>query len=419
MAPMRIAYFNYEWNLQESSGAGRHITEMVGALRSLGHTVAVHDRHRRRDAPGAGTGARGGGRASVRERLSPYLHEAAAVARCLRGIGEETAILRRERPDVVLTRYSMHQLSSLVAARRVGVPIVLEVNAPLAYEYRRYRPEYHLLPGFGEWTELRLLRAVDEIFVVSSVLKRYFAERGVSPDRMSVVPNGADVEAFRPDVVDAGVRARLGHGRVIIAFVGSFAGFHGVGMLRDAMAEVLPVRPDAAFLMVGHGRHSLDLEAFCRAQGFADRVLFTGHVPRERVPAMMATADVLVAPYAYEEFFYFSPIKLFEYLACGRAILAAGVGQIGEVVEHDVNGLLYDPREPASFRSQMLRLVDDGALRHRLGVAARRAAESRYTWRVNGERVAAVLERALGQRPFRHDQAGGVVPEAAAGSQRR
>jgi glycosyltransferase involved in cell wall biosynthesis len=391
-----VLYLNYEWDPREATGAGTHVAELTQNLRGLGYEVVASERHR---APATRTSSPGGPsrRRHLRAMASRYLHEWAALARAVRGVGIETALVRRIRPDVVLTRHSLHQFSSLLAARRCNTPIVFEVNAPLAFEYRRYRAlEYRLLPGFGEWTELRTLAAGDGIVVVSRVLAEHLIARGVPADRVTIVPNGVDTARFRPDVADAELRARFGT-RVVVAFVGSFASFHGIDLLKRA-AEVLLACPEAALLMVGGGPGARVLEAHYAALGLSERVVFSGHVPRERVPALTAVADVLLAPYPPEPLFYFSPIKLFEYLACGRAVLAARIGQIAEVVGEGENGLLYEPADPDAFVAQLRRLVGDGALRARLGRAARATVEDAYTWRVNAERVAEALERAVVRR---------------------
>ena len=150
--------------------------------------------------------------------------------------------------------------------------------------------------------------------------------------------------------------------------------------------------------MVGAGELSTDLQDHCRRQGLSRRVYFTGHVASEEVPGLMAAADILIAPYEAQEFFYLSPIKIFEYMAVGRAVVAAGVGQIREIIQDETNGLLYEPASAGALGERLLRLVDDPDFRRRLGEAARRTVESRYTWRVSAEGVAAVLEQARERR---------------------
>ena len=112
----------------------------------------------------------------------------------------------------------------------------------------------------------------------------------------------------------------------------------------------------------------------------------------------MASADILLAPYAPQDFFYLSPIKIFEYMAVGRAVLAANVGQIGEVIQDGINGLLYEPANLESLQAGLLRLTEDQDLRRRLGEEARRTIERRYTWRANAEGVEALLQEVVERR---------------------
>ena len=398
---MRVVYFNYEWDLREAVGAAAHIYELSSGLRRLGHEVIAIDRRRKPahgDSGSAGSASRSRG---WRARLAPYLHEAAAIRRALGNIRREQAILEEHRPDVLLTRYSLHQVSSLIAARRLGLPIVFEVNAPAAYEYRRYLPQYKLLPGLGDRVEEWAFRRADGMFVVSSVLKRHFVERGVPAERIAVVPNGADPDVFRPDVSDAGARGTFGGDDVVIGFVGSFSSFHGIEVLKQVVAGLCPREPRARFLFVGEGTRSHDLREFCRASGYEDRVRFTGHVAREHVPALMAATDILVAPYSQEPFFYFSPIKLFEYMACGRAIVATRIGQIGDVIEDGRTGLLYEPDDTDGMIAKLSTLIRDQELRSAMGRRARSAVETDYSWTASARKVAALLEGAVARHRTR------------------
>lgn len=399
---MRILYLNYVWDPHKSSGARTHIRELTRGLSALGHTVVVEHRHRIAEAArgslGQGTSAPARRRARLRHSLAPYLHESACLIRAFRGLVAERKLMQKEKPDVVLTRTSLHQFSSLVAARRCGVPIVFEVDAPVGYEYRKYSDHYFLIPGFAEWLESRMLSGADGLFVVSNPLKKHFVGRGVPEHKIRVVPNGVDISRFRPEAGDPEIRERFGAKSVILGFVGSFARFHGIDQLREAIDFLAPIRPNTCFLMVGGGKLSDKVREHCLQRGLSSRVHFTGHVPAEEVPGLMAAADVLIAPYEAQDFFYFSPIKVFEYMAAGRAIVAARIGQIQEIIRDQVDGILYDPSIPGALGKQLLDLVDRPALRSRLGQAARRTAEQEYTWQASAEGVAALLEQVVQRR---------------------
>lgn len=364
---MRICYFHYEWDLEASRGAATQIRETTVALERLGHQVLVVGLHQKpADRPGGGR----------RRPLTGWLWDVANHARSLTGIGPETELLRRLRPDVVLTMHAL-RFSSLVAAHRLGIPVVFEVNASVPDEIRRYRPEVHLLPGVSDWIERRTLTAADGVFVVSRALGDYLAGRGV---KAQVIPNGADPHRFRPAAADHGLRARF-PGRVLVGFAGSFAPFHGLDLLEQAIR-----RTPAHFVLAGDAR---GLSA--RLAG-RPNVTFLGSVPHDRMPGILAAMDILVAPYPTQDYFYFSPIKLFEYMACGRAVVSARLGQIAEVIRHDENGLLYDPARPGDFVESLSALAGDRERRDRLGFEARRTIVDQYTWDHHARRVSALLE---------------------------
>lgn len=377
---MRICYLHYEWDLEASRGADTQIRETTAALERLGHEVVVVARHRKpADRPGGGR----------RRPLAGWVWETANYARSVTGIAAETALLRRLRPDVVLTMHAL-RFSSLVAARRLGLPVVLEVNAAVPDETRRYRPEVHLLPGLADEIERRTLAAAAGVFVVSGVLRDYFVGRGLSSDRIAVIPNGADPDRFHPAAADRELRDRF-PGHVLVGFAGSFARYHGIDLLEQAI-----LRTPAHFVLAGDGAGARELRARLPGQ---TNVTFLGGVPHQRMPGILAAMDVLVAPYPAQDFFYFSPIKLFEYMACGRAVLSARLGQIAEVIRDDQNGSLYDPSAPGDFVGKLTTLVGDSMRRERLGVAARRTIVNHYTWDHHARRVAALLEGVTSSAP--------------------
>ncbi len=380
---MRVCYFNYEWDLETSTGAATQVKETQAALERLGHRVVVIDRHRK-PAHREGNGLRRpGGR---------WFWETANFLRSISGVPAEVRILRLMRPDVVLTLHAL-RFSSLVAARRLGLPVVLQVNAPVPHEIRRYRPEVRLVPGAAESMEQRMLRAADGVIVVSHALRDYFVARGVRADQIAVVPNGADTSRFRPEAADKALLVRF-PGRMLIGFIGSFAPYHGLYWLEFAIREMTTRYPAAHFVLVGGGPNAANLAERCRRYGGDEKVTLLGRVPHEQVPGLAAAMDVLLAPYPPEEFFYFSPIKLFEYMASGRAVLAARQGQIAEVIETGRNGMLYDPANPRDFLEKLQALLDDPLLRARLGAAARRTIGDSYTWDHAGQRISDLLEAA-------------------------
>ncbi len=140
--------------------------------------------------------------------------------------------------------------------------------------------------------------------------------------------------------------------------------------------------------------------------GISDRVIFTGPVPYDQMPATLAAMDVTVAPYPAFDHFYFSPLKLFEYMAMARPVIAPALGQIAEVVAHQENGWLYPPGDTSALSDALIALATDEALRARLGASARAHVIAHHTWRRNGEILLdrmRKLQREPGARPAQAD----------------
>jgi len=217
-----------------------------------------------------------------------------------------------------------------------------------------------------------------------------------TPDRGHVVPNGADATLFPPGPTDPGIRARwaLGAGP-ILGFVGGLRRWHGVEALPTLLERLVQRYRGLRLVIVGDGPLRGELEHALKERGLTRSVVFTGSLPHEEVADLIRQFDVALAPYPRPDHaFYFSPLKLFEYMACGIPVVAAGLGQIAEVVRDGETGLLYPPDELDALTAACDRLLADPALRQRLGQAAAKEIPGRYTWDYNAVRVVE-LARAL------------------------
>lgn len=378
---MRIAYLHY---LSRDDSALTHVGEFARAARDLGASIDVYAMN---DAAAPVADSEPAPRPpslrrSVKRRLSRYLHEPKDLLWNWHHLREEGRLLKRRRPDVLLVRAHLLTASFVVNARRFGLPLVLEVNAPVL-ESSVYKREYCHLPYIPSALERWQLEAADAIAVVSSSLKEYLVDRyGLPPTKLTVVPNGADVTRFRPDVVPDRVAWRGEASGPVVGFVGSFQEFHGVDMLARMMIRVAAERPAVRFLLVGDRDKA---EAARRMLGhLEDRVVFTGRVPHDRVPALVNAFDIGVLP---ETAFYCSPLKVVEWMAAGRAIVAPRYGSLRDLIEPGVEGLLFPPRDEDALLAAVLQLVDDAGRRSALGDAARRKAVTSFTWRENARRI--------------------------------
>ena len=375
---MRILYSH---RIQSRDGQGVHVDELIAAFRQAGHEVLVV-------GPGFYDQAEFGGesrRVAMLRRLLPRtLGELAEIAYNAPAYRRLRRAIDGFKPDLIYERYNLFHLPGAALARRRNIPFFLEVNAPVADE--RASHGGLRLRRIARRMERRVWRAADRVIAVTGVLRDRIAAAGVDPARIAVLPNGVAPERF------AGLPARPDDGTLVLGFVGFVRDWHGIDRVIDAMAH------DTAHAMrlviVGDGPAIPELRAQSARLGVLDRVKFAGVVPHAQVPAHVAGFDIALQPRVVG---YASPLKIFDYMAAGRAIVAPDQPNIREILTDNETALLFDPAAPGDLWAAIARLADDAALRTRLGEAAHAEIAARdYTWRGNAARVVAWAE---GARP--------------------
>jgi glycosyltransferase involved in cell wall biosynthesis len=292
-------------------------------------------------------------------------------------------------PDLFYQRYSRFSWAGVEASRRTGRPLFLEYNGSEVWMGQHWDKSGML--GMLKRCERLNLRAATRIFVVADVERRNLIRAGIAPEKIIVNPNGVDTERFRPGA--GGLRARQEMGiaddTMLAGFVGTFGPWHGALVLAEAIT-LIPAEARIRFLMVGSGAQRDEAERIVREGRAEGRVIFTGAVAHERVPALLDACDVLVSPHvplAGGSEFFGSPTKLFEYMAMGKGIVASRLGQIADLLADQQTALLVEPGDTRALSEAIMRLSNSPELRERLGAAARQEAISRYTWGHNAERV--------------------------------
>jgi glycosyltransferase involved in cell wall biosynthesis len=368
---MRILYSH---RIQSRDGQSVHVEEMVAALRGLGHEVLVV-------GPGFYAQARFGGESRlvpwIRARLPAALGELAELAYNLPAWWRLHTAFRRFQPDLIYERYNLYYLAGTWVARRHGARLFLEVNAPLVAERTRFGQLR--LQRLAARLERYVWRSADKVLAVTGVLQQAIAAAGVPLEQIVVMPNGIDPAQF----ADTPARP-VTSGPVVLGFVGFVRDWHGLDSVIAAMAAD-PDGPDLRLVVVGDGPARAGLEHQAASLGVADRVTFTGLQPRDAIPSLVAGFDIALQPLVVS---YASPLKIFEYMAAGRAIVAPDQPNIREVLADGATAVLFDPRQDGAMWQAIRRLAHDAALRQRLGNAARAEITRRdYTWRGNAARV--------------------------------
>ena len=307
--------------------------------------------------------------------------------------------LRSNPPDFIYERASLFGIAGVLVARQLNVPLVLELNAPLTEEQETYRQMS--LTDLATAAESWALAQADAVIAVSSQLRDHAISLGADPSRVRVLPNGVDSGLFNPAIPPQQVRHRWGlHDGPILGFVGGLRPWHDLKALPPLLQRLIQRYAQLQMVIVGDGPMRMALEDDLKSLGIRDRVVFTGSVPHEEIPELIRLFDVAVAPYAHlDHAFYFSPLKLFEYMACGVPVVGARLGQLVEVIRHGENGLLYDAGDIDDLAGACDRLLRDENLRQYMGAMAAKDVLEHYTWDRNAERVTELARSLSDTRP--------------------
>ncbi len=390
----------YHHRTKSRDGQAVHIRELLLALRARGHTVQEWALAR---GDGGSMGSEGGSTGRMLARAPRWAYELGEHLYGPLVAGRLAAAGRAAGAELLYERHALGNTAGVRVARRLGIPLLLEVNSPLAQE----RAEHETLV-FRRWaarSERRVLRSADRVLCVTRVLADIVVAAGVPRPKVAVVRNGVDLARYPAPA------PRGGEG-LVIGFTGFFRPWHRIEDLVEALAgDRLP--PSARLLLVGDGPSRESIERKAAQLGVAPRVTITGSVEHEAVPALVSSMDICVQPAATP---WACPLKLPEYMAAGRAVVAPDQENLRELLTHGRDALLFEPGRPAALVEAVARLGADRALRERLGREARATVErEKLTWSGVAERVEAIAGTCLAER--RQTVARRVVPPrgAAAG----
>jgi glycosyltransferase involved in cell wall biosynthesis len=365
---------------------------MISALRDLGNDVRecalLPKTAPTTGATGAAPRPHGiGGRLLRSMRLPRTVTETLEVLYDHRGRRLLRAAARDFAPHFVYERHALHCRAGLDVARELGVPLLLEVNAPMVDEMQ----ELGLLrfPARAAATERAVLAGADMVLPVTAVLGERLLARGARAANMRVIGNGADPRRYGADAVAgaAAVRARLQlpGSAFVLGFVGYVRPWHRLDLMLQAMAS--PPLAAVHLLLIGRGPALPALQQEAQRLGIAARLHAVGDVDAAALPAHQLACDAALIPAINP---YASPLKLFDALAAGVPVLAPDQPNLRETITSGTNGLLFAPGDGAALAAGVQALAADAALRQRLGAAGRASLErQRWTWTGNAERVIA------------------------------
>jgi glycosyltransferase involved in cell wall biosynthesis len=310
-------------------------------------------------------------------------------------------LVDREKFDVIHDRGYLFGAVGTKVGLEKGVPTVLQIDDDWveteAMASRITSTSVYKMSALA-WCK-SLMKKSKVMFAVSETLRDLVSERWeAEPERISIVPNGVELEVFRPDAQPLGVRKELGlENKKVVCFVGALGPWHGLENLIRSIPCVLEDVPDAEFLLVGAMKEfgTSHIAEMAKEYGVSEKMHLLGRKLPNEIPRVLVESDVAVAPYPARDF-GFSPLKLFEYMACGVPIVCSDLPSTREIVEDDRNGLLVPPEDEDSLSEAIVRILIDRRLGKRLSMEGLRRVSS-FSWKESTKKLERVYDNALDQ----------------------
>jgi len=382
-------------SLSDAQGYAIRIKELVGALGELGHEVIpliAGDQRARLSAQRV-----------YKQRIKRFLPP--KIAQILRElfflVMDRQFYLHNRReveriaPDVILERYSFFNRTGMWLASDFSLPLVLDDISP-TYEEEIYFQR--ALRRLAHRIQDQVFARADALIAVSTPIREYLIGLGIPPPKIFTIHNGADCVRFSPEVDGSEIRERFGLAdQTVVGFVGGFLPWQGVEALVDAALEAGEKVGRVRFLLVGPSDHwsVLDpsLERKMVRASTDGSVIFTGPLPHHEIPRHLAAMDIVTVPDFND---YGCPIKIFEYMAMGKPLIAPQVPSIAEIVTHGQDGWLMEKSSTKNLMDAIEYLSENPGIRRQLGLGARQTALQKFTWSRIAEQLESVLESVSG-----------------------
>ncbi|MBH8551463.1 glycosyltransferase family 4 protein [Nostocaceae cyanobacterium CENA357] len=373
---MRIAYICADPGVPVfgQKGCSIHVQEVIRALQGQGCQVELFATRIGAELPA--------------DLANVVVHQLPVIPKLEKALREQVALsinldlrldLEKFGPfDLIYERYSLWSYSAMEFAQTMAIPGFLEINSPLIQEQAKHRGLIDR--ESAEQVANQVFQAATALIAVSDEVKTYLINY-VDSSKVQIIPNGVNPERF--SVLHTATQPE----NFTVGFVGTLKPWHGLPILTEAFTRLHQRVPNAKLLIVGDGPERENLEGELAKRGLDSHTQFTDAVNPDEVPQLLTKMDVAVAPYPAQSDFYFSPLKVYEYMAAGLPVVVSRIGQLTDLIDTGVNGILCPPGDAIALADALEKLWRSPTLRHSLGQAARQKVLKNHTWDAIAQKI--------------------------------
>lgn len=358
---------------------GIHIQEMVNAFREAGHDVYLA-------GPAVGTKHKNQNNPSLMSYLKKWVkgpaYEMMEIIYNIFGFLSLKKAVKEFNPDFIYDRYITFNYSSIAIGKKFNIPVFLEVNSPLAYE-RDHEPDEKLFfKKLAYYFETRICNDSFKTIVVSTPLMEYLISVGVDKNKVVVMPNGVNADTFQPKEKQEKILKLFGisQNTAVVGFSGILRPWHGIDLLLSAFQKVHIQKPDTVLLLIGDGPIRNDIETMAEKMNISDVLKISGRLNHADISDYISVLDIAVSPRAT---FYASPMKIPEYMAQKKAVIAPDTKNIRDLIKSGITGLLFKDGDVDSLSECMMQLLDNLEMREKISNNAYQETRNRLSWNKN------------------------------------
>ncbi|MHA1756122.1 MAG: glycosyltransferase family 4 protein [Promethearchaeota archaeon] len=369
-----------------------HIMAIFNAFKKMGHEIKMVSNLEKPYDMNKSNKSKVGLINTIRKIIPRSLFEIIRIFYNLIDIINLYFIFLKEKPDFIYKRHANFNFSPIFVANLLKIPIALEVNMIYwSSAKKKWEREEVNFVGLSRIIEKWIFKKSDGLIVVSSAIKNEILSMGIKPEKIIVLPNGVDIEHFYFKKLDC-LRWRKSwnsENYIVLGFVGIMREWHGIEFLLKSICKLDFEKLKLKVVLIGDGEKKTEYIQFVKNNNIDRFVYFGKRLPHNEIPGVIGAFDICIMPASND---FGSPMKIIEYMAMSKAVIAPRLIPIEDIIRDGMDGLLFDPGDTNDLINKILLLVNNESLRKKIGQNARAKVERKLNWEKNALEVIKCLK---------------------------